>query len=154
MVNRIWCGPEKEGFEKGVLTAFIEAEHISDTDLDLIAKIAKEAHITRLYFGANERDLLSAPKNFAKKLFGFDFLIETSLNGLFTALKVAKKGERIILRQWIELPTEQMLGIQFKIRNESDILVFKDWAHTSTAEIKDGIYITEDKLLYEDGKQG
>ena len=149
MIDRIWYGPEKEGFEKGKITAFIEAEAITDTDLDFLCEILKGNGLYRLYFGANERDLKSVPDNFMKRLSDFAVFIETSLDNLLETIKIAKRAERVILRQWIELPTEYLLSIQFKFRNRDDIILLKDWAHTGTGEIKDGIYEGDDTILYQ-----
>jgi len=149
MIDRIWYGPEKEGFEKGAITAFVEAGTINDKDLDFICEILKENGLYRVYFGANEKDLIKAPEHFMKILTGFTVFIETSLDNLLNTIRVAGQAKRVILRQWVELPSEHLLAIQFKFRNESDIIVLGDRAHTSTREIKDGIYVGTDKILYE-----
>ena len=148
MIDRIWYGPEKEGFEKGKITAFIEAEAITDSDLDFLCEILKGKGLYRLYFGANEKDLVSVPDNFMKRLSEFTVFIETSLGNLLNTIRIARRAERVILRQWIDLPSEHLLAIQFKFRNEDDIIMFKDWSHTGTGEIKDGIYAGDDTILY------
>ena len=63
MIKRIWYGPEAEGFEIGKPTAFIEAEELTKEDLMLLAyniipNYFIPNNITRLYFGANEKDVL------------------------------------------------------------------------------------------------
>lgn len=56
---KIWMGPEQEGLNRGDMTLFVQAEHITKEDSKMIFTLLEKHKINRLYLGAGRVNLKS-----------------------------------------------------------------------------------------------
>lgn len=145
MIDRIWEGPEAEGYEKGERTAFVEATRLSWEDAGLIRS---RVRARRLYFGANERDVESVPDGFFADLCGdYRVCVETGPRNLALIAAKVPYNALLILRNILDIPDRDMTRIRYKFRTGGGLLVLRDGEFTDISELRDGMY-KEDKVVY------
>ena len=151
---RIWCGEEKEGFNKGQFTYFIEESCLSRGSLKRVKKVLTEGGV--LYFGAGEKVFKRISNKFINDLKEF-LLANTQYKAVFEmSLKNTLKYQNK-LRDFSSIVCridKDILSATYrlKVRQNSDIYVFDGnnvATNTISSQELNNMYYATDKMLLE-----
>ena len=143
---RIWKGIEREGFDKGIMTLFVESTVLTNEQLQRVKQCAAEHIINRIYFGAGKQNIVSMSK-WADMFRGFKVVVETTYPCLHY-LADAEMFNQIIVR--MEVSSKISSKIAPKIETEREVLVYGLAIKNSISAVESGIYTDTDTIIYEE----
>lgn len=148
---RVWCGEEKEGFDKGSFTYFVEESCLNQNVVRKIKKLLKQN--SRIYFGASEKSIKRISSKFLFELKNLikekncEVIFEMNLKDTLKYKSKLEDFASIVIRIDSNMLSKNK---QLKIRQKNDIYLF-DGIKMEFNQIKDEelqkMYYETDKML-------